>query len=105
MRHAAGSAVAVALTALVAGGCGGAAGSSGTTVARGAAIFTRSCGNCHTLTGHDTDADGGDLAMGHLSVAEIISFTEVMPNRPRLSDADTITVAEFVRAATVRHRH
>ena len=43
--------------------------------------------------------------MGHLSVAEIISFTEVMPNRPRLSDADTITVAEFVRAATVRHRH
>jgi mono/diheme cytochrome c family protein len=105
MRRAAGSAVALALTALVAGGCGGTAGSSGTTVTEGAAIFARSCGGCHTLTGHDTGADGGDLALGRLSVADLVSFTEVMPNRPRLSRADAITVAEFVRAAAVRHRH
>jgi hypothetical protein len=43
--------------------------------------------------------------MGQLSVADLVSFTEVMPNRPRLSRADAITVAEFVRAAAVRHRH
>jgi mono/diheme cytochrome c family protein len=95
-----GSAVAVALTALVAGGCGGAGQSptTGTSTVGGAALFARACGGCHTLTGHDTAADGGDLALGHLSVADIVSFTEVMPNRPRLSRADTVSVAEYVRA-------
>ena len=104
MRRELGSAVAVALAALVAGGCGGAGASTsptttGTATVGAAAIFAHSCGGCHTLTGHDTGADGGDLAIGHLSVADIVSFTEVMPNRPRLSRADALSVAEYVRAA------
>ena len=100
MRRPLGSAVAVALAALVAGGCGGAGQSrtTGTAAVGAAAIFAHSCGGCHTLTGHDTGADGGDLAIGHLSVADIVSFTEVMPNRPRLSRADAVSVAEYVRA-------
>jgi mono/diheme cytochrome c family protein len=104
VRRVLGSAVAVALAALVAGGCGGAGAgqrraTTSTAVVGAAAIFAHSCGGCHTLTGHDTDADGGDLAIDHLSVADIVSFTDVMPNRPRLSRADAVRVAEYVRAA------
>ena len=100
IRHP-GCALVVALAALVAGGCGGASQkgtTTGTAPVGAAAIFAHSCGGCHTLTGHDTDADGGDLAIGHLSVADIVSFTEVMPTRPRLSRADAVSVAEYVRA-------
>jgi mono/diheme cytochrome c family protein len=99
MRRIAGAALAVVLSALVTG-CGGAAGSDAVT--GGAAIFARSCGGCHTLTGHDTHADGGDLALARLSLADIVSFTEVMPNRPRLSQADATSVAEYVRAVAQR---
>ena len=108
MLRATSCAIAVALAALVAGGCGGAgAGQSrtttGTAAVGAAAIFAHSCGGCHTLTGHDTGADGGDLAIDHLSVADIVSFTEVMPNRPRLSRADALSVAEYVRAVAAQH--
>ena len=68
----------------------------------GAAIFVHACGLCHTLTGHDTGADGGDLAIDRLSLADIISFTEVMPNRPRLSRAEVVRVSEYVRAMAAK---
>jgi mono/diheme cytochrome c family protein len=72
-------------------GCGG-----GNSLARGHAIFTQRCSSCHTLTGHDTHADGGDLALPHLSVADIASFTRVMPLRRPLSRRDTLAVADYV---------
>lgn len=78
-------------------GCGG-----GTPVSRGHAIFTQECAACHTLTGHDTHADGGDLAIAHLSVADIASFTRVMPLRRPLSREDALAVARYVSARAGR---
>ena len=71
-------------------GCGA------TTANRGRAIFYRSCAQCHTLTGHDTTADGGDLAIGSLTAAQIASFTRVMPVRPRLTRDEIALVARYV---------
>jgi mono/diheme cytochrome c family protein len=98
------SVVAVALAALVAGGCGGTGhkGTTGTATVGGAAIFAHGCSLCHTLAGHDTGAEGGDLAIDRLSLADIISFTEVMPNRPPLSHADVVSVSEYVRAMAAK---
>ena len=98
------SAVAVALAALVAGGCGGTGhtGATSTATVGGAAIFVQACSLCHTLAGHDTGAEGGDLAIDRLSLADIISFTEVMPNRPPLSHADVVRVSEYVRAIAAK---
>ena len=56
----------------------------------------RACAHCHTLTGHDTHSDGGDLAVGRLSLPDVISFTRQMP--VTLSDADVHTVAAYVVA-------
>jgi mono/diheme cytochrome c family protein len=79
----------------VLGGCGGGGGS---TIARGHAIFTRQCASCHTLAGRDTHADGGDLAIAHMSVADIASFARVMPLKKPLSAQDTLAVARYVHA-------
>ena len=52
---------------------------------------------CHTLTGHDTRADGGDLAIAHMRVSDIASFARVMPVKQPLSEADALAVARYVR--------
>jgi mono/diheme cytochrome c family protein len=80
---------------LLLAGCGG-----GHADVRGRAIFASSCSGCHTLTGHDTHARGGDLAIAHLSVADIVSFVRVMP--VRLTPAEESEVAAYVHAAAVR---
>jgi mono/diheme cytochrome c family protein len=72
-------------------GCGGGHASS-----RGQEIFERSCARCHTLTGHDTRAPGGDLRAARLSVADVASFARVMPVDPQLDEADARAVARFV---------
>ena len=64
--------------------------------AHGRAVFQASCARCHTLTGHDTNAPGGDLRVGRLTVRDIESFVAVMPVDPPLGAADTRAVAEFV---------
>jgi mono/diheme cytochrome c family protein len=89
-------ATAVGLALLVCG-CGG----HGTAreqhqLARGRTVFARSCAGCHTLTGHDTRAPGGDIAIIRLTSAELASFVHVMP--VRLSPADMDAVAAYVRA-------
>ena len=68
----------------------------------GKAIFDRACARCHTLTGHDTKADGGDLAIGSLTAAQIASFARVMPVRPRLTGAELGLVARYVAHAESR---
>src|SRR6266404_8290009 len=78
--------------AFLVAGCGG-----GHAAAPGRAIFSSSCSGCHTLTGHDTRARGGDLAIADLSVAEIVSFVRVMP--VRLTPAEESEVAAYVHAA------
>jgi mono/diheme cytochrome c family protein len=83
-----------ALTAALAlGGCGG------TTATSGRAIFDRACAHCHTLTGHDTSADGGDLGLGTLTVAQIASFARVMPVHPALTAPQIGVVARYVAHA------
>jgi mono/diheme cytochrome c family protein len=81
---------AVALAVALAG-CGG-----GHSSARRRAIFARDCASCHTLTGHDTNAIGGDLRVGHLDAAAIASFARVMPVEPRLDSADLRAVSAYV---------
>ncbi|HEY0415443.1 MAG TPA: hypothetical protein VGC78_03570 [Gaiellaceae bacterium] len=80
---------AVALAAVLAG-CGG------HSAPRGRAIFHRSCAGCHTLTGHETDAPGGDLRVGRLSVDAVASFARVMPVDPPLGKAEARAVATYV---------
>ena len=73
---------------------------------RGRRIYTQSCSTCHTLTGHDTHAPGGDLLEADLGVADLESFARTMPIRPPLSAADAYAVAEYIHAATQRgNRH
>jgi mono/diheme cytochrome c family protein len=89
-------ALAGVLVAILAG-CGGTSG-----LDRGRAVFRRDCSDCHTLSGHDTTASGGDLAMGDLSISVLASFARVMP--VQLSTGDVGAVAAYVRAAQTR-RH
>lgn len=72
------------------------AGCGSRSTARGRAVFQASCARCHTLTGRDTNAPGGDLRVGRLTVRDIESFVSVMPVDPPLGRADTRAVARFV---------
>jgi mono/diheme cytochrome c family protein len=69
------------------------------TASSGSAVFAASCAGCHTLTGHDTPARGGDLAIARLSALDVASFVRVMPVRltPRQVDA----VAAYVHSVAV----
>jgi mono/diheme cytochrome c family protein len=78
-------------------GCGGKNHASGTQLRQGEAVFVRSCTGCHTLTGRDTDAAGGDLAIARLPLADLRSFIRVMP--VHLSRAELNAVAAYVDAA------
>ena len=78
-------------------GCGGTSQTS-----RGHGIFEAQCSSCHTLTGHDTHVDGGDLAIAHLRVADIASFARVMPLKQPLSEADALAVAQYVHLRSQR---
>jgi mono/diheme cytochrome c family protein len=82
--------VAVAAAVWLAG-CSGAQPTS-----RGRVVFERSCAGCHTLTGHDTSARGGDLRVGRLDAADVASFARVMPLRTPLSAADARAVGRYV---------
>ena len=66
------------------------------TASPGKKIFDRACAHCHTLTGHDTKADGGDLAIGSLTAEQVASFTRVMPVRQPLTSAEIGLVARYV---------
>jgi len=75
------------LAAALLAGCGGQSVS-------GRAVFEHACSSCHTVTGHDTNVDGGDLGANRLTVAQIESFVGVMP--VRLTPRQTRAVAEYV---------
>jgi mono/diheme cytochrome c family protein len=72
--------------------------------AEGRRIFAASCASCHTTTGHDTQAPGGDLAVAHLTAAQVASFARVMPVRPALSRESILAVAAYVATAEERNR-
>ncbi len=72
--------------------------SSARTSSSGRTVFARFCAQCHTLTGHDTNAAGGDLRVGRMSVTAVASFVRVMPIHPRLDREQTQAVARYVAA-------
>lgn len=92
-----GRVVAAVLAGLALSGCGRHASPSA-----GARIFARSCSDCHTLTGHDTQVDGGDLIPLSASLAQIESFVRAMPLRPRLTPAEIAVVSRYVRSKQPR---
>ncbi len=89
--------IGVALAAVACAGCGGGHRDS-SQVAAGHKIFAGACAYCHTLTGHDTQINGGDLGDHRFSLADLESFTRVMPVRPRLTARQSRAVAAYVRA-------
>ena len=66
--------------------------------ASGERIYTHSCSTCHSLTGHDTHAPGGDLVNAHLTIADLASFARTMPVKPPLTTADADAVARYIYA-------
>ncbi len=72
--------------------------SSARTSDPGRTVFARFCAECHTVTGHETHASGGDLRVGRMSVTAVASFVRVMPIRPRLDSEQTQAVARYVAA-------
>ena len=71
----------------------------------GAALFAQACAACHRVDGRrDPSRQGGDLSGFHMTLAEIESFTRVMPVRPPLSARDLHVVSTFVLAAQRRAR-
>lgn len=101
MREAA--ALTAAGLACMLAGCGGTPHGKTAAVIPGRAIFARSCGGCHTLTGHDTQAPGGDLTTARLRIRDIASFARIMPVRPRLTEADAVAFAEYIHSVSL-HR-
>ena len=59
-------------------------------------VFKSRCAGCHTVTGHDTSADGGDLAIGTMSLDDVQSFARIMPVHPRLTRSEIHAVAAYV---------
>jgi len=94
------SLAAVAAIALLLCGCGGHRQATAALLQRGRTVFTAACASCHTLTGHDSRARGGDLAIATLRAADIASFVRVMP--VHLSRADVTAVSAYVHAAATR---
>jgi mono/diheme cytochrome c family protein len=92
------------LTAVIAAGCGGSGTGSGAAAA-GAALFSRDCGFCHSLTGRQSPRhQGGDLLAYHMSRAEMLEFVREMPVRHPLSQAQLAAVADYVLAAQAKAR-
>ena len=83
--------VLVLAVTLIAAGCSG-----GTATTSGRAVFDRACARCHTVTGHDTKASGGDLRAARLTAPDVASFARVMPVHPPLSSADARAVGRYV---------
>jgi mono/diheme cytochrome c family protein len=90
----------VIVALLTAAGCGG---GHATTSAAGRKIFASQCSGCHTLSGREQGAVGGDLVLAHLRVKDLASFARVMPTKPRLSSAAANAVALYI-ASVARRR-
>jgi hypothetical protein len=71
----------------------------------GHGIYTHSCANCHSLTGHDTHAPGGDILNPNLTITDLASFARTMPVRPPLTTADDEAVARYIYIAAHPGRH
>ena len=93
-------AVSAAVVAGLLAGCG--SGTSTPTLARGRQIFASQCAGCHTLTGHERGAIGGDLLLAHLKEQDLASFARVMPTKPALLSEDARAVASYIVSVASR---
>jgi mono/diheme cytochrome c family protein len=97
-------ALAAALTGTLTG-CGASRhGADAKVLRRGQMVFSGSCAGCHTLTGREHGAEGGDLKIRGFTVGDFASFARIMPARPRLSEADVQAVAEYLHAVASHRR-
>lgn len=65
----------------------------------GSVVFARDCQVCHSVIGNESEhRQGGDLLGYHLTRAEWLSFTRVMPARKPLSKAELNAVVDYVLA-------
>jgi mono/diheme cytochrome c family protein len=71
---------------------------------RGHVIFARECVRCHTLTGHEHNTAGGDLAVGQLPAWAIASFARIMPTTRPLSPAASREVAAYIVSVAQKQR-
>jgi mono/diheme cytochrome c family protein len=63
----------------------------------GAVVFAHSCRACHSLIGNESEhKQGGDLLGYHLTRAEWLSFTRVMPAKRPLTKAELNAVVDYV---------
>ena len=105
-RTCAGGVLAAAI--LTMSGCASAAhrpahGGPSALAAPGARVFADACAHCHTLgTPAPAAKQGGDLAGYRMTLAQVQSFTRVMPVRRPLSTEDLRAVSQYVLAAQGR---
>jgi len=66
--------------------------------AQGRKLYVHACAVCHTLTGHDTHAEGGDLGVLEMSEAQMVSFARIMPI-PKMTKGELRMLARYVVAA------
>jgi mono/diheme cytochrome c family protein len=78
---------------VLAAGCGG---GHVTSEEKGHRIFDSQCSSCHSLTGHERGAVGGDLVLAHLKEKDVASFARVMPTNKPLSQPEARAVASYV---------
>jgi mono/diheme cytochrome c family protein len=70
----------------------------------GSRLFARECAGCHSLSGRERGAMGGDLAVLLLSSRDLVSFESVMPTPDRVSAAEAKSIAAYVRARELASR-
>jgi mono/diheme cytochrome c family protein len=75
-----------------------------TTPSSGKEIFAHDCQACHSLIGNESlRKQGGDLLGLHLTSAQLLSFTRVMPTRP-LTAKQLQAVVDYVLGTQQRGR-
>ena len=88
-------AVIAAIAAVLLAGCGSSS-DEPARLAQGHEIYASQCSGCHTLTGREHGASGGDLVLAHLHEKDLVSFARVMPTKRPLSAEDARAVASYV---------
>ncbi len=93
----------LALSACASGGHRPARGATSAVAGPGARVFSAACAHCHTLgTPAPATKQGGDLVGYRMTLAQVESFTRVMPARRPLRAGDLRAVSEYVLAAQRR---
>lgn len=73
--------------------------------AAGRALFSASCGGCHSLTGHGTPSQqGGDLLGLRLRRSVALQFAREMPVRRTLTKSQLGAIVDYIAAVQRANR-